>query len=51
MVYDKANQVFVQEFAKTMVMVNNNGGDSLTTYKTTDWSVNKRAYKHRMLTK
>jgi hypothetical protein len=31
-------------------MINNNAGDPLNQAKT-DWSVNKRAYKHRIVTK
>ncbi len=34
-----------------MAMIANNGGDQAATYNKTDWSVNKRAYKHRILTK
>ena len=49
--YDKSQQVFVQEFSKNMVMTDNNGGDVLVNYQKTDWSVNKRAYKHRIITK
>lgn len=49
--YDKANPVYVQEFSKSMAMIANNGGDVAATYNKTDWSVNKRAYKHRILTK
>lgn len=32
-------------------MVSNNGGDVISNYQKTDWSVNKRAYKHRILIK
>ena len=32
-------------------MVSNNGGDPVSNYLKTDWSVNKRAYKHRIIVK
>lgn len=32
-------------------MVDNNGGDLSNSYAKTDWSVNKRAYKHRIIVK
>lgn len=34
-----------------MTMVSSNGGDLPNTYAKTDWSVNKRAYKHRIIIK
>jgi hypothetical protein len=34
-----------------MTMVSNNGGDVQQTYAKTDWSVNKRSYKHRIIIK
>lgn len=34
-----------------MTMVESNGGDLPATYSKTDWSVNKRAYKHRIIIK
>lgn len=34
-----------------MVMEDNNGGDLVATHAKTDWSVNKRAYKHRIIVK
>jgi len=41
----------VAEFSKSLVMVGSNGNDSLATYAKTDWAVNKRAYKHRVIIK
>lgn len=32
-------------------MMSNNAGDPITAYSKTDWSVNKRAYKHRIIIK
>ena len=32
-------------------MVSNNGGDPISSYQKTDWSVNKRGYKHRIIIK
>jgi len=32
-------------------MVSNNGGDPPANYQKTDWSVNKKAYKHRIIVK
>ena len=32
-------------------MVSNNGGDIDANYAKTDWSVNKRSYKHRVIIK
>lgn len=34
-----------------MAMVSNNGGDIVASHSKTDWSVNKRAYKHRIIIK
>lgn len=34
-----------------MAMISNNGADVVGTYAKTDWSVNKRAYKHRIIIK
>ncbi len=45
------SQIFVQEFSKNMAMVWSNGGDVVSSYAKTDWSVNKRAYKHRIIIK
>ena len=49
--YDKSTPVFVQEFSKNMAMVSSNGADIVSSYAKTDWSVNKRAYKHRIIIK
>jgi hypothetical protein len=32
-------------------MVSNNGSDPISAHQKTDWSVNKRAYKHRIIIK
>lgn len=32
-------------------MTGNNGGDIIASYQKTDWAVNKKAYKHRILIK
>ena len=32
-------------------MVDNNGQDATANFQKTDWSVNKRAYKHRVIVK
>jgi len=34
-----------------MSMVSSNGADVQSTYAKTDWSVNKRSYKHRIIIK
>jgi hypothetical protein len=48
--FDKNVPFVLQEFGKSLAMINNNAGDPLNQAKT-DWSVNKRAYKHRIVTK
>jgi len=32
-------------------MLDNNGSDPASAFQKTDWSVNKRAYKHRVIVK
>ena len=34
-----------------MAMISSNGDDVVSSYSKTDWSVNKRAYKHRIIIK
>ena len=34
-----------------MAMVENNGGDNNGSFSKTDWAVNKRGYKHRVIIK
>lgn len=51
MQFEKTTPVFVSEFSKSMTMVSSNGNDSIQTYAKTDWSVNKRSYKHRIIIK
>ena len=41
----------IEEYAKTMVIESTSGGDVLTSYLTTDWSVNKKGNKHKVFTK
>jgi len=49
--FSKTQQPQLQEFSKQMVMVANNGNDNINSYQKTDWSVNKRGYKHRIIIK
>jgi hypothetical protein len=48
---EKLANLYLQEFSKNMQLVGSNGGDGVITYAKTDWSVNKRAYKHRIIIK
>eukprot|EP00347_Sterkiella_histriomuscorum_P017580 403348792 len=50
-IYENNKQLFVQEFSKSISMVDNNGQDAIASFQKTDWSVNKRAYKHRVIHK
>ena len=49
--FDKTVPIYLQEFSKSIAMVSNNGRDLASAHQKTDWSVIKRAYKHRVVVK
>ncbi len=40
-----------EEFAKNMLIESTSANDSLTSYQTIDWSVNKKGYRHKVFNK
>jgi len=48
--YEPAGHI-VEEYAKNMVLDNTSAGDNVSSYATTDWTVNKKGYRSKIYNK